>query len=41
MVEEVQDLCEEHKRLSKLVEKMGKTNLGKGNEMLNMTRNPN
>lgn len=38
----MQDLCEEHKRLAKLVEKFGKANLGKGgNDMLNMTRNPN
>jgi len=37
---EVNDLIEEHKRLAKIVEKMGKMNLGKGNDIMSMTRHP-
>ena len=39
-VKEINDLMEEHKRLGKIVEKMGKMGLGKGNDMLNLARNP-
>ena len=37
----VSDLIEEHKKLSKVVEKFGGMNFGKGNDMVNMARNPN
>lgn len=40
-VEEVHLLIEEYKRLSKVIGKLGKTNLGKGNDMANLARNPN
>ena len=39
-LKEVNDLIEEHKRLAKIVEKMGKMNLGKGNDLMSMTRHP-
>ena len=39
-LKEVNDLIEEHKRLSKIVEKMGKMNMGKGNDLMSMSRNP-
>ena len=37
---EVKELLKEHKRLAKIVEKMGKAGLGKGNDLQNMMRNP-
>ncbi len=39
-LKEVNDLMEEHKRLGKIVEKMGKMGLGKANDMMNLARNP-
>jgi signal recognition particle GTPase len=38
---EVNELLDEHKKLKDVVGKMGKANLGKGNEITNMARNPN
>ena len=40
-VEEVKILLEEHKKLKGLISKVGQTNLGKGNDKVNMMRNPN
>ena len=37
---EVNDLIEEHKRLAKIVGKMGKMNLGQGNDLMSMKRHP-
>eukprot|EP00357_Protocruzia_adherens_P002246 CAMPEP_0114997646 /NCGR_PEP_ID=MMETSP0216-20121206/15019_1 /TAXON_ID=223996 /ORGANISM="Protocruzia adherens, Strain Boccale" /LENGTH=526 /DNA_ID=CAMNT_0002362059 /DNA_START=20 /DNA_END=1600 /DNA_ORIENTATION=+ len=36
----VNELIEEHKRIEKMVSKMGKMKLGKGNDMSALTRNP-
>jgi len=33
-------MLEEFKKLKKVVEKMGKVNLGKGNDMASLARNP-
>eukprot|EP01015_Nassula_variabilis_P007289 TRINITY_DN1554_c0_g1_i15.p2 TRINITY_DN1554_c0_g1~~TRINITY_DN1554_c0_g1_i15.p2 ORF type:complete len:169 (-),score=53.95 TRINITY_DN1554_c0_g1_i15:102-608(-) len=40
-VNQVRELIEEHKRLKKLIEGIGKTKLGKGNDLSQLTRNPN
>ena len=39
-IEDVNQLLEEYKRLAKVFEKIGKANLGKGNDMSQMMRNP-
>ena len=40
-IREVNELIEEWKRLGKVVEKMGKANFGKNNDISNLARNPN
>ena len=38
---EVKILLDEHKKLKGLIGKVGQTNLGKGNDAMNLMRNPN
>ena len=38
-VRDVECLIDEHKRMKQLVEKIQKTNMGKGNEAVNFKRN--
>lgn len=37
----VTDLLDEFKKIKNMIEKMGKMNFGRGNDMMNMMRNPN
>lgn len=39
-VEEVNALLEEHKKMAKVFNQFSKTNMGKGNDLTNLTRNP-